>query len=153
MKRYTRRGADAAALTAVWEGPWAGVAVGAAGGETGNANAAARGSGVSPRAQTAAHTTCPHALPRSHLSNPVKMKVRLTKSGIEKEDRQNVFCCNPGNHLPFYLPSNYQTSRLLEENKTSKSALVNCQSEQNLPATAKSKLTQVNLSKRAINLL
>lgn len=153
MKRYTRRGADAAALTAAWAGPWAGAAVGAAGEGTGNVNAVARGRGVSPHAQTAAHTTCPHVLPRSHLSNPVKMKVRLTKSGIEKEDRENVFCGNLGNHLPFYLPSYYQASRLLEENKTSKSALVNCQSKQNLPATAKSKLTQVNLSERAINLL
>ncbi len=91
MKRYTRRGADAAALTAVWAGPWAGAAVGAAGEGTGNVNAAARGRGVSPRVQTAARTTCPHVLPRSRLSNPVKMKVRLTKSGLEKEDREKRF--------------------------------------------------------------
>lgn len=88
MKRYMRRGADAAALTAVWAGPWAGAVAGAAGEGTGNVNAAARGRGVSPHAQTAAHTTCPHVLQRSHLSNPAKMKVRLTKSGIEIKEKK-----------------------------------------------------------------
>lgn len=132
MKRYTRRGADAAALTAVWARPWAGAVAGAAGEGTGSVNAVARGRGVSPHALTAAHTTCPHVLPRSHLSNPVKMKVRLTKSGIRKEGRDGG--------SQFYFLSYYQTTKHLEENNN------NCQGKQYLPATAKAKLTQGNLT-------
>lgn len=88
MKRYTRRGADVAVLTAASVGPWAGAVAGVAGGGIGSVNAAARGSGVYPRALTGAHTTCPHVLPRSHSSNLVKMKVRLTKTRIKKEGRE-----------------------------------------------------------------
>lgn len=91
MKRSTTREADAAPLTAVWAGPWAGAVAGAAGGGTGNASAAARGKGVSPRARTAAHTTCPLVPQRSRLSNPAKMKVRLTKSGMEKSEGTKSF--------------------------------------------------------------
>ncbi len=88
MKRYMRHGADAVVLTVVGAEPWAGAAAGAAAEGTESVNAAARGRGVSPHVLTAAHTTCLHVLPRSHLSNPVKMKVRLTKSGIEKQGRE-----------------------------------------------------------------
>ena len=91
MKKFTKRGADAVALTVVWVGPWAGVADEAVGEETGNVSAAAHERGVSPHAPTAAHTTCLHVLPRSHLSNPAKMKVRLTKSEIKRDRRKCIF--------------------------------------------------------------
>lgn len=93
-RRYMKHEVDAAALTAVWAGQWAGAAAGAVGEGTGSVNAATRGRGVSPHALTAAHTTCPHVLPRSHSSNPVKMKVRLTKSGIQNggQIKESVLC-------------------------------------------------------------
>ena len=91
-RRYTKHEVDAAALTAVWAGLWAGAAAGAVGEGTGSVNAAARGRGVSPHALTAAHTTCPHVLPRSHSSNPVKMEVRLTKSGIQNGGQIKIKC-------------------------------------------------------------
>lgn len=94
MRRYMKREVDAAALTVVWAGLWAGAAAGAAGEGTGSVNAVARGRGVSPHALTGAHTTCPHVLPRSHSSNPEKMKVRLTKSGIQNvgQIKETVLC-------------------------------------------------------------
>ena len=66
-------------------------AAGAAGEGTGNASAASHGRGVSPHAQTAARITCPRVLPRSHLWNHAKMKVRLTNSGMES-DSGRVLC-------------------------------------------------------------
>lgn len=76
-KRYTRRGAGAAALTAVWAGPWGDAVAGALGEGTGSVSAAARGRGVCLHGLTAARTTCRPGRPRSRSSNPAKMKVRL----------------------------------------------------------------------------
>lgn len=150
-KRYTRRGVDAVVLTAAWAEPWAGEAAAAAGEGTGNESAAAHGRGASPHAQTGAHTTCPHVPLKSRSSNLAKMKVRLTKSGIEEAAGRKVrtvlkITCH------FIYPTITRQADLLGENKSPRSALVSCQSKQNLPAAAKSKLTQVNLSQRAINL-
>lgn len=64
-KRYMKREVDAVACTAVWAALWAGAVGGAAVAGTGNVNAAAHGKEVSPHAQTAARTTCPHGPPRS----------------------------------------------------------------------------------------
>lgn len=136
MKRFTRRGADAAALTVVWAGPWAGAAAGAAGEGTANVNAAARGREVSPHAQTAAHTTCPHVLQRSHLSNPAKMKVRLTKSGITKRKatffeviHEHITC----HFIPTITRQPAFKERLRDPNQHWSKARVNktCQPQQN----------------------
>lgn len=135
MKRYTRHGVDAVVLTAAWVALWEGAAGGAAGEGTATVSAVAHGREVSPHAQTDAHTTCLHVLPRSHLSSRAKMKVRLTKSGI-------VFCLST-EHVTSHSYSREEEDLQIRIGKL----------PEYLPATAKSKLTQINLSKRAINLL
>lgn len=115
MKRYTRREVAAAVLTAGWE-RWADAAVEAVDAEIGNGNEALHGRGVCPHAQNTARTICPLVPPRSHSSNPVRMKVRLTSLGNTQEVREQFYVQTWG----------------------SKSTLVYCQSKQNSPASAES---------------